>query len=191
MAFEILEIAYNKGKVQKDIVDLWRECFGDSEEYIVSFCEGMTVESFVCGYEDGVLVSLTVLIRPSKSYSGYYGYAVCTSESCRGRGYASQLHKYIENKCRDIGYEYFLHPATRELVSFYQRLGMQVASSCYEVKTVSYDGIKTRRIDPSEYFFIRDTYFGGFSYCPCKGKGWSCFLQRLTVLTVPPPLTKI
>lgn len=166
MAFEIIEISYDGSSVPADITGLWHECFGDTKEYISSFCKGMPVKSFVCGYADGTLASLTVLIRPSKEYSGYYGYAVCTSKNHRGKGYAGQLHKYIESKCNDIGFDYFLHPATRELEGFYRRLGMKTVSSFFEIVTASYPVARVRSIRAAEYLHIRDTYFGGFLYCP-------------------------
>ena len=157
---EILEPTENE---LYGICNLWSECFSDDIDFIKDFYRNMPVHSTVCCFFNDIPVSMAVLLDAGK---GYYGYAVCTREDHRKKGLCRRIHDYIREKCESEQREYFVHPATEDLCSYYKRMGMKESLSYYEVRTVSCDIADTFTVDPSEYSRIRELYFGGYSYYP-------------------------
>ena len=159
MDFKVFEIY----EPTSEVAELWESSFGDGREFIFEFYERMPVHSTVICTADGKTVGMTLLLSLS---GAYYGYAVCTDSTFRGKGICRRIHEYIKEKCEREGMEYFIHPAEPTLVAFYEKLSMKPVLSSYEIKAFGDPSLMVREIDPMEYAFIRDLYFGGYRYYP-------------------------
>ncbi|MBQ4067532.1 MAG: GNAT family N-acetyltransferase [Clostridia bacterium] len=171
MDYIINEIRSADEATLSQIAALWIDSFGDTEEFVFDFYKNMPVHSTVCAVIEGRVASMAVLLSVGE---GYYGYAVCTSEKHRGNGLCRAIHNYIREKCISEGREYFVHPASSALCSFYKKMGMTEALSYYEVPVSSRGDLKASRIGAEEYFSIRELYFSGDAYYP-----WSASALRM------------
>lgn len=165
MDFIIRDIEKPTEAELSQILSLWSEAFGDSEEFIRSFFEKMPLSSVFCAIDGEKIVSMAVLLDVA---GAYYGYAVSTLKEYRGMGLCRKIHGYIRDKCEREKREYLIHPADLSLVSFYEKMGMKAVSSYYEASVAPSEGVKTREIDAFEYFYMRDLYFGG-GHCALWG----------------------
>ncbi len=104
-------------KNKKEIIPLWCEAFGDSEEEIRFFLENASYE---CAgyYADGELAAMLFLIKCTlcKEESNYI-YAASTYKKFRKKGYMSELLKYCKNKYGSL----CLIPADEKLVNYYKK----------------------------------------------------------------------
>lgn len=158
MEYVLREVSPLDRSLLDGIFSLWEECFGDDREFTAAFYGKMPIHSTICIYFGDIPVSMAVLLSVG---AGYYGYAVCTSPDHRNKGLCKKIHGYIREKCEKEGKEYFIHPASESLVSFYGSMGMSPVLSSYEVRTVGYAVKEPGSVDAGEYERIRDLYFGG------------------------------
>ncbi len=109
---------------------IWRECFGDTDEYIDCFFDDLfKEENMVVLEEDGAPVSMAALlpctlVLGSETYPISYLYAMSTLPEYQGRGLGGRLLRFAAEYCRgrgDAGIA--LQPADKGLVSFYARFG--------------------------------------------------------------------
>lgn len=112
------------------IINLWHECFGDSEKEIRFFLkEKFVAENTVVYEENGNIVSMLFLLDGEMhidnfDYPAYYLYAACTSKNCRGRGLMAKLLDFSQSiaKQRDVTF-ICLMPAEKSLFDFYSKHG--------------------------------------------------------------------
>lgn len=112
----------------KACIELWREVFGDSEQFISQFMQHHYNESNMLYIEkDGKFLSmLHLLIFKHNSYKVGYIYAVATSPKARNKGYATQLiHQAIEMAEKQGLSAIYLIPAKESLYKYYERFGFQ------------------------------------------------------------------
>ena len=118
------------------LLNLWKEAFGDSDEFINTFKETAfsTKRSRVIKKDDEVLAALywfdcTVYGRPIA-----YIYAVATLKAYRGQGLCKRLMIDTHTHLKNSGYEgAILVPGSKELFEFYKNLGYK---TCTYIKTV-------------------------------------------------------
>lgn len=159
---EILHISKPMGKTADDIVYLWQQAFGDSEEYIRNFMDASFYRGCVAAVKDDRVISAVHLTCPTDDESFIYGYAVATLEEERGKGISGMLHESIFAACREKYATYAVHPATDSLVAFYTRLGMNISSYRY-FTNVEGDGGKCALISRKEYRDIREMLCGNIN----------------------------
>ena len=115
---------------QEAILQIWEQCFGDSEEYIRMYLENrFTTENMMVIHEDGRPVSMASFLPAQitlhgKKHEAKYVYAVATLPEYRGRGYASEILRHGVEKYQE---PLILQPADEELERFYQTLGFRDA----------------------------------------------------------------
>ena len=89
-----------------DIKGLWKEAFGDDDEFISSFTEGLKghYRRYTVIEKNRLLSILHVLSFEMDGFRIGYIYGVATLSEARKRGYASQLIKKAidEAKKRDV-----------------------------------------------------------------------------------------
>lgn len=113
---------------KKDIINVWKTCFGDSEEVISYFIENrMTKENALGIFKDGRLISISCFLEAvyhteNKKVPVRYVYAVATLPEYRERGFAADL---IEQGKRLWNEPLILSPAEEGLFSYYERLGFK------------------------------------------------------------------
>lgn len=159
---EILHISKPMSKTADDLVLLWQEAFGDSEEYIRSFMDASFYRGCVAAVKDEKVISAVHLTCPTNDESFIYGYAVATLKEEQGKGICRMLHENIFALCREKYATYAVHPANDSLVSFYAKLGMKTASFRYFVN-IEGDGGKYSLISAKEYSDMRRMYSGDIS----------------------------
>jgi ribosomal protein S18 acetylase RimI-like enzyme len=121
-----------KGEISQQ-KEIWKLCFGDSEQYIDSYFAARYKEAeTLLMLEEGKIISmLTMLpnkiaIPNSQGFSSTMLYAIATHPQYQHRGYASQLidfaHQYLNKRENHIT---VLVPAEEQLFEYYRHLGYQ------------------------------------------------------------------
>lgn len=113
-----------------DVIDLWREAFGDSEKAIRFFFESFPDCISYAAEEDGQVVSMVHGLPQTLSpdVPAAYLYAVATRKSHRGRGLCRKLMAFAEADLASRGVACcMLTPGEPELFRFYTRLGYAAA----------------------------------------------------------------
>lgn len=107
---------------------LWKEVFGDSDEFISSFINDFyNADNMLSIEQDGKIQSMLHVVP--FDYNGSkvaYIYAVATTASERGKGHAGLLIRRAIEKAKNEGYKaVFTLPANDGLVSFYSQFGFK------------------------------------------------------------------
>ncbi|MDD6728903.1 MAG: GNAT family N-acetyltransferase [Eubacteriales bacterium] len=105
----------------EQIIPLWQEAFGDSEDDVLFFLNGCKNKKCLGYYKGERLVSMMFLVDclcDGKNMK--YIYAASTLKSEQGKGYMSKLLDY----CRKNAGSFCLVPADESLVTFYEKRGM-------------------------------------------------------------------
>ena len=139
---------------------LWKEAFGDTDEYIdIFFDTAFSPDRCRCAV-DGESVAAALYLLDA-SYSGKriaYIYAVATAEAYRGRGICRRLMEDAEEYMKRRGYVgAILVPGSPELFRMYEKMGYVTCSRINEF-TVSASGsadICPREVSTDEYAQLR------------------------------------
>lgn len=106
---------------ENQIIKLWHDVFGDSEEYIKYFLNDCQHKICLGYYKEEKLVSMLFLIDCKyMNLNGKYIYAVCTDENYRSNGYAGQLIEKAKEYMNDF---LWLIPANDSLFGYYEKFG--------------------------------------------------------------------
>lgn len=114
--------------IKKAVRLLWKEAFGDSDEFIDSFMlRFYKQEHLLYAQENGQLVSMLHILPFTRGGEKIgYIYAVATAEKQRNKGYASfLLNKAIETAKREKFAALVTIPASKALRSYYERFGFK------------------------------------------------------------------
>ncbi len=117
----------NEG-LRSSALALWREAFGDSEEYINFFFDNHACRCLtLCEHTE--LCSMLFLIEGElKGEPGYYLFAACTFKKYRGRGYMPKLLEKARQYANKSGKSFIaLVPAQPWLFGYYERFGYQTS----------------------------------------------------------------
>lgn len=105
----------------KQIVNIWKQAFGDSEEDILYFIENCNNKSCLGFFENEILVSMMYLVDCiCDGEKSKYVYAACTLENMQKKGIMSKLLDY----CKENFKSFCLIPADEGLVDFYYQRGL-------------------------------------------------------------------
>lgn len=110
--------------IKAQLVTLWQEAFGDSEDYIRTFMRevGSNTKVVVCEVDEQV-VSATYLLpvsyvqKDGTMLNCYYLYAAATLGVYRGRGYFGRILQFVNEH---INAPIILVPASTSLVDYYK-----------------------------------------------------------------------
>ncbi len=115
---------------KNELIEIWKQSFGDSEEYIKMFFAWNLAKTTVLVYEvDGKAVSVAYLLPVTYERAGQkavpcrYLYAAATLPEYRGRGYFGEIMKVVREQ---ISEPVLLVPGEASLVSYYEKQGMLV-----------------------------------------------------------------
>ncbi len=138
---------------------LWREAFGDSEEFLDAFVKtAFSLDRCRCVKVDGAVVAVLYWFDCSYQEERVaYLYAIATAKACRGRGYCSALLRNTHQHLTKLGYvAALLVPATKDLFAFYQKNGYQISGNIGALRCVcATEDVEIRQIDASEYAKLR------------------------------------
>lgn len=129
---------------------LWRECFGDGEDYLDFYFRNRFVpEDTLLVREDGIPAAMLTLMNVTRnSETGFYIYAVATHPDFRKKGLQRTLSGYAEEVMRQRGGSFCcLVPAEEYLFRFYEKLGFRSGYARWE-KHIEDDEF----FDPVEFY---------------------------------------
>lgn len=138
---------------------LWREAFGDSEEFLDQFdktafspdrCRCVTVENHVAA-------ALYWFDCECRGERMAYLYAIATAKAHRGKGLCSALMEDTHRHLRALGYTgALLVPGEKSLFDFYGRLGYKAFGGIGELCHVADEqSTPIREVDEAEYARLR------------------------------------
>lgn len=114
--------------IKEQCRQLWKDVFGDSDEFIDRFMTHyFCYENMLCIEQGGKLQSMLHIVPfELNGEKAAYIYAVATAAEARGKGYATELMKRAINKAQNEGYKAIVTlPADEELYKFYARFGFK------------------------------------------------------------------
>lgn len=122
-------VKFENEKIRSQAVCLWKEAFGDSEEYINFFLGTHKGCTFVPLTDNGVLVSALYLIDGTLcGINGFYLFAAATFKEHRSKGYMARLLKLAEETAKQKNKSFIaLVPAEKSLFNYYSRFGYKTA----------------------------------------------------------------
>ena len=151
---------------------LWKEVFGDSDEFIASFINLFyNEENMLCIEEDGKMLSMLHIIPFELNGSKVaYIYAVATDADARGKGYAGKLIRQAIEKAQAEGYKaIFTLPADDMLRDFYSKFGFEgryavkfETEECFdfgtgeEEKDIAMAIVLDKRLIPAENIILKE-----------------------------------
>ena len=141
---------------------LWREAFGDTDEFLDIFFTTAFSPQRCRSIIEGERVVAALYIFDCEYESGRiaYIYAVATAASHRGRGLCRTLMDETHCQLKDLGYAgCILVPGSEALFELYRKMGYNVCSriNSLEVNAESYP-INIRAISTEEYAALRRRY---------------------------------
>ena len=151
---------------------LWKEVFGDCDEFIASFINHFyNEENMLCIEQDGKMLSMLHIIPFELNGSKVaYIYAVATDADARGKGYAGKLIRQAIEKAQSQGYKaIFTLPADDMLRSFYSKFGFKgryaikfETKECFdfgtgeEEKDIAMAIVLDKRLIPAENIILKE-----------------------------------
>ena len=171
-----------------DIVALWQEAFGDSEEDVFFFLNSNYIpENTVVFDDNGRIVSVFFLLSGDMringvDYPSYYLYAAATLKSYRGKGIMGQMLEFAKNLASGRGVEFIcLRPADKSLFDYYAKHGYKTVFYSKKV-SVSADQLllndETCDEVPANLAQIRDNYLSDCDYFRWSEKSIRFALDR-------------
>ena len=140
----------SKNSLETECKRLWKETFGDSDEFISSFMEHhFRKENMLYIEECGrVLSMLHIIPFELCGRRVAYMYAVATESNARGKGLATRLIEQAIKKVKSSGYSALITlPADDGLRKFYTRFGFKGA---FPVKFITPDDFDFGTGDPEK-----------------------------------------
>lgn len=178
-------ISWSEKKWIPQLKHIWKECFGDDEDYIdFYFANRFDVKNtlvYLSGEQPAAMASLFPAYCWGKGGKEKvrYIYAVATAKDFQGQGISTALLNYIRSYLKDQNEIGILVPATKELISFYDKRGFYpaicrkekvIARKKPDLKAASIGkqekGFYCRKMVPTSqsYKSIRDKHLGGEDY---------------------------
>lgn len=160
------DITYASKEDEEQIVELWKECFGDEERYIRFYLNNrFTEDNMLCIRENGKIVSMASFL-PAKlkcpveskdismqSTDVLYVYAVATRYESRNKGYAAKIIQHAIHKWKK---PLILQPASESLETYYEKQGFVTCFKRY-LYDFAAENLLPGRVDThGEFEIIRD-----------------------------------
>lgn len=152
-------IQFAEESMRNELKNLWKECFGDSNQYIELYFSGYDISRHMLVFLDGEhpismlsLLPMTVVTQAGIMPARYI-YAVSTKESYRGRGISTKMLNYAHKYLAESGVKLsVLVPASAPLYNFYAKRGFN--AEFYSGHAV----VERSQIQPFDgSFFITET----------------------------------
>lgn len=128
--------------MRTDLERIWRQCFGDSAEYVSYFFDNRYNPNSCIVYVDETVGRPVAMLHmldcsvteDSEIVPAQYIYAAATRPDHQGRGIMSLLFEYARRYAASRGQKYMvLVPGSRELFRFYEKRGFY---RCYKYRSV-------------------------------------------------------
>lgn len=141
---------------------LWKEAFGDSDEFLDSFMSTAFSPCRAMCAKDGEKISAMLywFDCECRGERVAYLYAVATAKEYRNRGICSALMERTHGHLSEKGYTgVLLVPGSPKLFAFYEKLGYKTATYVREISaTAQKSNLQVKEIAKSEYAELRRCY---------------------------------
>lgn len=138
---------------------LWREAFGDTDEFLDAFEKtAFSPHRCLCIWEgDEILAALYWFDVMLEGKRLAYLYAIATAKAHRGKGLCRRLMTHAHTHLKTSGYAgSLLVPSTPDLFAFYEKLGYRTCSHIGELSCeASTETASLRVLSTKEYEAIR------------------------------------
>ena len=157
-----MNIDYPNQEQPEQLRTLWREAFGDTDDFLDSFyTHGFAPDRCRCVTVDGQLAAALYWFDCSADGSPIaYLYGIATAKAYRGQGLCRALLESTHAHLKYLGYAgTVLVPADRELQQMYEKMGYSVCSYMSEISC--YAGSASaplRAVDAQEFCRLRQKY---------------------------------
>lgn len=160
------------GKYNKtdELINIWKECYDDTLDYIDFFIKNMSENVKEAVYLiDNKAVGVMYLIQCTINNTGekaFYWYAGGVIKEYRKRGVFSELVDAILQYSDRTGYKSFCY-AMPEMREFYKNKGLineYYKSNRMIKKSGNNCKIRRRKLKKGEYLTLREEYFSGINY---------------------------
>ena len=147
-----------------DIVELkalWKEAFGDTDEFINSFFDAAFQEKRCrCAKTgDKVIAALYWFDCEYQGQKAAYLYAIATAKSERGKGVCRELMQIVQSELEQMGYVgSMLVPCKQDLFAFYNKLGYNDVCYINEFEVLPSNKVEFRKISKEEYGILRKSF---------------------------------
>ena len=147
------------------VLNLWREAFADSEEFIFDFFKNYK-DTILAYKENGELLSmLSIMPVAWGNKKGRYIYAVATDKKARSRGLSTALLEAAKKYILKNGEEFLvLLPQNESLYEFYKKRGFHTKNCIkkYEVlkSEIQKSEENSEKITEDEYYNLRKKFIG-------------------------------
>lgn len=180
MMIELSEIRFAKKGETARQKEIWKLCFGDSDEYIDFYFANRYKEDETLLLQDGeiaamlTMLPIRVVTSTGRSLKSAMLYAIATHPQYQHRGYATRMIEFVRRYLKKRG-DYFsvLVPSGRQLFEFYRHQGYQDG---FYIREVSFDRQKLKSlltgsfhctimsVSPQEYNRKREKQLSGKRY---------------------------
>lgn len=110
----------------RDIICVWKKCFGEEDTYIYPFLSRYYFEhcSFVKRINGKIVAMLFMVPCATEIGKAAYVYGVATLPECRNQGFSTELMRQFIEHCRKKRFDFaFLIAENEALTDFYARFG--------------------------------------------------------------------
>ncbi len=185
-------VGFAKKEDMGAVCSLWKECFGDTEEYINSFLNTHpNAGQILINKQGDELAAMMFLLEGQCVFSGsarsaYYIYAACTAPKYRRRGFMTGLVDLAGEYAQKQGGSFLvLKPATEELFSYYGRHGFRRAFKIKRITfsrriltAIAHDGVALQSLSAQELEIIRTRSMVSSDYFAWGGDHIACALSE-------------
>lgn len=151
-------------QIKDELIEIWQEAFGDSEEVIHTFMQKVHSDTKVVTYEvadrivsAAYLVPISYIKDKNTTVDCYYLYAAATETDYRGRGCFAHILRFLNER---IDEPIILVPATESLVEYYIGHGFGVWLVENQDAIAKFENTKAKPITKEEYCSFRKEVFG-------------------------------
>lgn len=139
---------------------LWKQAFGDPDAFIdLFFCHGYSPERCAHLSSEGRVAAALYWFDCSLAGQKWaYLYAIATDEAYRNQGLCRRLMAQTHEHLRSSGYAgAILVPGSKELFSFYEKLGYRTCCHVAEAAYPAGVAVSLRSVGQEEYAQLRKT----------------------------------
>lgn len=159
-----MRIRYAENEDVSELKNIWKICFGDTDEYINSFFDSLFKQQNTVIAEINERVAGVVYMIPAKlkETDFMYGYAIGVLPEFRGQSVCKKMLDFIKKASEEEKFIFGLHPANEKLEQFYQKIGLKPMYSLKEVvikEDLPYTDCKISDISAEEIINIRENTF--------------------------------
>lgn len=150
----------------KQIITLWQECFGDSEEYISAFLKAHSNRKQILTVTDEEkLCSMLFLLEceavsGEENYPAWYIYAACTSENYRRQGLMAKLLEYAKEYAVKENVSFLLLvPANEPLFDYYSKFGYKTyfyRQKCSITENINHYSLSEKNAEVKDLYYLRE-----------------------------------